>query len=610
MKRLFILLVIFLIAAPFSASAAASSSVPTVQSYVIKLKTGDFSLLNPVADNINQKFNFTSSAQFSHIFSFNSSLSLKSLRIALAGSYDYLETQNSFIATANFQLSDPGFTNDPANIDRQWGLPKAGFLDAWSKTKGSPVVTVALIDTGIDETHEDLRSGAYAAGFNFLSQTAISSGTNSDDNGHGTLVAGVIAATPNNAVGIAGAVWQVTLMPLKALDSQGTGNSTDIAQAIVWAADHGANIINMSLGGIGFAHDTTLANAISYAFQKNVVIVAAAGNDVATTGGNLDQEPVFPVCDDNSQNMVIGVAATDQNDLKAEFSNFGKNCIDVTAPGKRILSTINHDPFTKAPAANAYAYASGTSLAAPFVTAEAVLLKAMFPVATNQQIRDRIISSTDNVDLLNSSQCGGHSCQGLLGAGRINAATSLQQPIVTQVIAEGDLVQVAGSGVTYYMSGGKRHLVSSFVLNQRFVGVPVKQISQADLDKFADGTYAEPLDGTLIKTNNDSTIFYMSKGLKLPLTAQVFALRNFSFANVATLSYAELNSWLTGSFLAPSDGTLVRTKRGPTIYWVVGGVLHPVNRQFYLDRGLSGFPLVIIPDNDLRSFAKGDAYIR
>src|SRR6185295_5783238 len=100
--------------------------------------------------------------------------------------------------------------------------------------------------------------------------------------------------------------------------------------------------------------------------------------------------PVFPICDDNDTNMIIGVAATDQNDLKAQFSNYGKNCIDVSAPGKRIISTINFDPLTKSAVSNAYAFASGTSLAAPFVSGEAALIKALFPQATNAQIRDRI----------------------------------------------------------------------------------------------------------------------------------------------------------------------------------------------------------------------------
>ena len=161
------------------------------------------------------------------------------------------------------------------------------------------------------------------------------------------MVTGVLGATANNGLGVVGTNWQISIMPVKALDSIGQGDAATLAQAIVWAADNGAQFINLSVGGVGFGHDTTLANAVSYAFNKNVVIVAAAGNDLKVTGESLDQNPVFPICDDNNYNMVIGVAATDQNDQKADFSNYGHNCIDVSAPGKRILSTISIDPELK-----------------------------------------------------------------------------------------------------------------------------------------------------------------------------------------------------------------------------------------------------------------------
>src|SRR6185436_7864531 len=100
---------------------------------------------------------------------------------------------------------------------------------------------------------------------------------------------------------------------------------------------NGASIINLSLGGSGFPNNATMANAIAYAYNKNVLIVAAAGNDTASLGLNLDTNPVYPVCADNGQNMVLGVAASDFQDHKAAFSNFGIQCVDITAPGKKIL---------------------------------------------------------------------------------------------------------------------------------------------------------------------------------------------------------------------------------------------------------------------------------
>jgi thermitase len=598
-------------AAPSANAAAKTPAVVAPSRYVVKLHGSDASILQLYGSGAEQKFSFSQTGDFKNIYTFSSGLSLNDLRQKLSGNYDYLDLDlpvnvRDTIITPN----DPAFTKDSQDTANQWGLAKAGFPAAWTTTKGSKKNVVAIIDTGIDATHKDLRKISYKSGYDFISNLEINGKVNSDDNGHGTLVAGVIAATPDNGVGIAGTNWSITLMPLKALNGAGSGTSSDVSEAIVWAADHGANIINMSLGGMGFGHDTTLSNSISYAFRKNIVIVAAAGNDAAANGGNLDAEPVFPICDDNGQNMVIGVTATDQNDLKPAFANYGKACVDVSAPGKRILSTINHDPLTGADAPNAYAYASGTSLAVPFVTGQAALLWVKSPNATNRQIRDAITGTTDKIDDLNLSQCAGGSCRGLLGSGRINVVKSLANILSDIEVNEGDVVRVGNAGQYYYISGGKRHLISTFVKEQRFSNAVPKIVQDSDLRKYPEGDYATPKDGTLVKLDNSPEIYYMFKGLRLPVTYQVFLLRNFKFSDVRTLSYTEVNSWLTGSFLSPPDGTLVRTGKNPTVYWVVGEVLHPINYEFYINRGLQVFPVAYVADNDIKSFSKGDPYIR
>src|SRR3989344_7698051 len=191
------------------------------------------------------------------------------------------------VSVSQVYINDPGFTNNSQDIDKQWALVKAGFTDAWEKTTGSEAVVVGVIDTGIDATHEDLQSVNFVPGYDFINQQVITGKTNSDDNGHGTLIAGILGASPNNSAGIAGTNWKISLMPLKALDSEGKGNSDTIARAIIWAVDNGAQIINLSLGGIGFGHDTILADAIAYAFKKNAIIVAASGNDSVVSGLSL-----------------------------------------------------------------------------------------------------------------------------------------------------------------------------------------------------------------------------------------------------------------------------------------------------------------------------------
>ena len=511
-------------------------------------------------------------------------------------------------ATDDFELpNDPGFTENGANIDKQWGLVKAHFLQAWELTMGSEDVVVAVIDTGVDVTHEDFKNTKFVQGFNALTGNTISRRANSDDNGHGTLVAGVIAASADNGKGIAGAARNLSIMPIKALDSDGSGTSSDITKAIIWAADHGADVINMSLGGVGFSHDSKLANAISYAYNKNVVLVSAAGNDVAITGGNLDKDPVFPICNDNGKNMVIGVTATDVNDLKPAFANYGKACVDVSAPGRRILSTINFDPATGGAHPDAYAYASGTSLAVPFVSAQAGLLRSLFPFATNRQIRDRIISTADNIDNLNISQCAGESCRGLLGGGRINVMKSLEEQIIK--IDDGDVVQILDTTDYYYINGGKRQRISPFVRAQRFKNLEIKQITLSELESFPEGSYAEPLNGTLVKSPNDPTVYFMQTGLRRPVTASMFSIRGFKFTDIVTLTNVEVGSWIEGSFLTPPDGTLIRGVTNPTVYWVISGTLHPINGKFYTDRGLNIFPIITVPDNDIVTFPKGEPYI-
>lgn len=506
------------------------------------------------------------------------------------------------------ELSDPGFTNDAGNIDRQWGLAKTRFVQAWEKSRGLAVTTVAIVDTGVDLTHEDLQLLTPVPGFDFINNKAIASRVNSDDNGHGTLVTGVLAATPDNNKGVAGTNWQIGIMPIKALDSNGEGTASNLAKAIVWATDHGAHIINLSAGGIGFAHDSNLADSISYAFNKNVLLIAAVGNDGVASGGNLDKEPVFPVCDDNGENMVLGVTATDTNDTKPVFANYGKNCIDVSAPGKRILSTINHDPITKRPVPDAYAYASGSSLAVPFVSGLAALIKSAYPEATNKQIRDRIIASSDNIDALNLTQCGGKSCAGLLGAGRVNAERALSEPIFLPKFKEGDLVTVVNIGQTYFLSGGRKQPVSPFVLDQRFKNIKPRTATATELEIFPDGQYATPLDGTLVKNPSEAAVYMMSRGLKLPVTFQVFQQYGFNFNSVITLSNNQISSWLTASLLSPPDGTLVKISRNKTVYWVVGGVLHPISFNFFKKKGLDIFPILNVSESDLRNFAKGEAY--
>ncbi len=606
------LILVFVVALLVSNAGIVRADVSTAvvgHDFTIQLKPEvDSAILSAVGSGVHERFSFSNNSTFENIFSFHSFLTTSDIESQLEGKFTYVDMNQAVGTTA--ATNDPGFTNNALNIDKQWALPKTGFTTAWDKTTGSVTNIVAVIDTGIDETHEDLQNISFVQGYDILKHQAIASHTNSDDNGHGTLITGILGASANNGKGVVGTNWALSVMPIKALDGSGTGDSSNVAEGLVWAADHGAMFMNLSLGGMGFGHDTTLANAISYAFNKGALIVAAAGNDVVATGGNMDVSPVFPVCNDNDKNMVIGVAATDQNDLKSDFSNYGKNCVDVSAPGKRILTTINHDPATQAYAPDSYAYASGTSLAVPYVVGEAALIRSANPGATNVQIRDQIMATADKIDNLNLTQCGGSSCTGLLGAGRINVQRALANPIGPPPINDGDLVKDELGGAIYQISGGQKRRVSDFVLSQRFSGKTIRTVSSQQLASFSEGPFATPLEGTLVKTVSSGTVYIISQGLKLPLTAQVFRQRGFSFANIQIVSQEESNSWVGGNFYPPIDGTLLRTAKSRTVYWVVGGVLHPVNAGFYAEKGLNIFPIVVVQDADIAGFTKGEAFIR
>ncbi|MGH7862360.1 MAG: S8 family serine peptidase, partial [Candidatus Dormibacteraceae bacterium] len=253
----------------------------------------------------------------------------------------------------------------------QWSLPKIDAPTAWMTTLGSPKVMVAVIDSGDDFSHPD-RPVHLIAGPTFVSSPSPScppEGVNGpdDDNGHGTHVGGIVAAAFDNGIGVAGLAPGVSVLVIKAADCTGLLADSDIAQAIQDAADSGAKVINLSFGGP--APDPILDQAVQYAWGKGAVLVAAAGND----GSN---EAFYPA----SIPDVMAISATDQNDAIAQFSNRGPE-IAVAAPGVGIWSTV--PTFVSS---TGYAQESGTSMAAPHVSAVAGLVWSIAPGFTNAQV--------------------------------------------------------------------------------------------------------------------------------------------------------------------------------------------------------------------------------
>ena len=296
-------------------------------------------------------------------------------------------------AEPNYIIRAVGTPNDP-EFWRQWGLTKIGAPQAWDVTTGSSDLIIAIVDSGIDLDHPDL-SGKIIPGYDYVNGDWVPD----DDYGHGTHVAGIAAAWTNNGQGVAGVSWGARLMALKVLNAGGSGSYADVASAVTYAANHGAKIINLSLGG---DYDSqTLHDAVVYAHNAGCVLAAATGKD----GRSVVPYPA-------KYAEALAVAATDSNDQRAWFSNYGPE-VDVAAPGVRIYSTYLSDGYT---------YMDGTSMATPHVAGLAALIWSAYPSYTNDQVEGRIEMTA--LDL------GAPGWDLYYGHGRIDAHVALCAPDV------------------------------------------------------------------------------------------------------------------------------------------------------------------------------------
>jgi subtilisin family serine protease len=307
--------------------------------------------------------------------------------------------------------------NDP-RYPEQWALPVIDAPAAWDLTTGSPQVTVAVVDTGVDSSDADLAPNIWTKpgesgggretngidddrdgfvddvhGWDFVSDDARPQ----DGNGHGTDVAGTIGARGNDGVGVAGVSWSAGLMPLRVLNNAGTGFVSDTLSAYTLAARDGARVVNASLGGSRFSR----AEFDAIAAAPNTLFVVAAGN----AGRNNDAIGQYP-CDYNLANLIC-VAATDENDNLANFSNYGATNVDVAAPGVDILSTLP---------GNQYGLDSGTSMATPHLSGAAALILARNPGVGVAALRAALLSSVAPLPALAGKVATG---------GRLDLATAI-----------------------------------------------------------------------------------------------------------------------------------------------------------------------------------------
>jgi thermitase len=279
---------------------------------------------------------------------------------------------NYIVQVADTIPNDSGWGN-------QWGLVNIRALQGWDLSTGSTAVTIAIVDTGVDLGHPDL-AGKMLAGYDF-----VNGDTNpQDDNGHGTHVAGIAAAISNNGVGVTGVSWGARILPVKVLNAVGNGFSADTAAGIVWAADHGAQVINLSLGGAN--PSSAVEDAVNYAYGKGVILVAATGN----SGENFILYPArYP--------NVIAVGATYNTNSWVGSSNFGPE-VDLAAPGAGIYSTV----------VGGYNYNSGTSMATAFVSGLAAVLRGIPGNASPDVIAWQMESTALDIEFAGWDEYTGH----------------------------------------------------------------------------------------------------------------------------------------------------------------------------------------------------------
>ncbi len=351
------------------------------------------------------------------------------------------------------------FTPNDPKLPQQYGPQKTQCLAAWDLNKGSSSTVIAIVDTGVDYNHPEL-SGKVIKGKDFINNDDDPM----DDNGHGTHCSGIAAAKTNNGVGVAGAGFNCTILAEKVLSGGGGGSADTVTSGILDAIDKGANVISMSLGGSGFT-DAEQA-AVDLAWTKNVVVVAAAGNNGVT-------DKFYPAGFEHC----IAVAATDRNDQKADFSNYGADWVDVAAPGVDILSTLP---------GNNYGVESGTSMACPLVAGITGLVRAYGPQLTNVQVRNIIESTCDNVGTF-------------VAFGRVNAFQALKKVVIpiqisfpTTAISPYQASLIAGG-----LAAVQKTDASYYVLRGTDQG-QVGQVSGAQFDVAFTKPLANYLSGSLV----------------------------------------------------------------------------------------------------------------
>ncbi|MCX6811484.1 MAG: S8 family serine peptidase, partial [Candidatus Berkelbacteria bacterium] len=489
------------------------------------------------------------------------------------------------------------------------------------------------------------------------------------DNGqhHGTSVAGIAAAITNNAEGIAGVCPNCSIMAPRVLDDEGWGSYVQIAAAIVYAGDKGADVINMSLAGP--YDDTVIDVALHSAFADGSILVSAAGNgDIYGVGYDIDPvaNKLSPICNDDyyfvdgGENEVIGVAATNQSDVKMSWSNYGKKYVDISAPGTSLHAPLNGGGYTSG--------FGGTSGATPIVSGVLGLVKSQHPTWDNKAVRDTTIDLIHNINAVNPSYAG------RLG-GRVDALRAID--VNERLNGSGTLIKDSGPAIYLLENGQRRYIPSPEIFFSHFRNWDyIAVISSSRLNDYPPGPDLLFRQGTLIKANNDSAVYqveypsatkrhitsadiflgldydwddiigttlelvsYHPTGndinalgshvsgalVKTNSAAEVYLLDSengnkvkrhiinptvfelyFRWQDIATISDLEMATYSSGSDFRFQDGTLLQGI-GPAIYLIsYGKKRHLTSTEGYFARGYNWNQYIVVSDEELTNYTTGE----
>ncbi|MEH2348641.1 MAG: S8 family peptidase [Nostoc sp.] len=438
------------------------------------------------------------------------------------------------------------FADVPDLGGNNWGADLVKAPEVWARGYTGKGVVVAVLDTGVDYNHEDLKNNIWTntkeipgngidddgngyvddvSGWNF----ADKNNNTLDKNGHGTHVSGTIAGE-NNSYGVTGIAYDAKIMPVKVLNDSGSGSYSSISKGIHYAVDNGANVINLSLGGS--SSNSTLESAIKYASSKGVIVVMAAGNDG-------DSSPGYPARYASKSGIAVG--AVDSNNNLADFSNrSGTNKITyVTAPGVKVYSSVPN---------NKYATYSGTSMATPHVAGVVALMLSANHNLTDAQVRQIIAETAENSTQTTNSSLNLSNASSLVSQAIANTAGNSPQvtnpslnlsnvsSLARQVISDNNLLRVYGQiadnltsqTISSFNNYDVSSLVSQAMSNDKVLGIyaeTVKYLTSETIASFSNSDFNSPTDGTNTDEGNnglaidESDIFsarrYANDGLRL-----------------------------------------------------------------------------------------------